>query len=207
MITLVDPNGTFFQNPALGSDQTISLLVLPTDPTQMQAQKVVLTGDVSPVKGYTGTLTLDLNNLQNGIQANWKFDSYRQWAYIPRDNHFYANSILGSQMSMATVKQGLINDKLNLARFDEVAYNNLWVSGVGTKLSQRGGPRSEEMSYYSRGASVALDAKPAQDLIIGAAFSKMIGRSKSLKQERNYTHKGSEYSYQASVYGGSLFTW
>lgn len=205
VITLVDPNGTFFQNPALGSNQTISLLVLPTDASKMQAQKVVLTGDVSPKKGYTGTLTLDLTNLQNGIQANWTFDSYRQWVYIPRDNHFYANSILGSQMSMATVKQGLINDKLNLARFDEVAYNNLWVSGVGTKLSLRGGPRSEEMSYYSRGASVALDAKPAQDLIIGAAFSKMIGRSKSLKQERNYTHKGSEYSYQASVYGGRPF--
>nr|WP_080123820.1 polymorphic outer membrane protein middle domain-containing protein [Chlamydia suis] len=205
VITLVDPNGTFFQNPALGSNQTISLLVLPTDPGKMQAQKVVLTGDVAPQKGYTGTLTLDLSNLQNGIQANWTFKSYRQWVYIPRDNHFYANSILGSQMSMATVKQGLINDKLNLARFDEVAYNNLWVSGVGTKLSQRGGPRSEEMTYYSRGASVALDAKPAQDLIIGAAFSKMIGRSKSLKQEHNYTHKGSEYSYQASVYGGRPF--
>ena len=205
VITLVDPNGTFFQNPALGSNQTISLLVLPKDPGKMQAQKVVLTGDVAPAKGYTGTLTLDLSNLQNGIQANWTFKSYRQWAYIPRDNHFYANSILGSQMSMATVKQGLINDKLNLARFDEVAYNNLWVSGVGTKLSQRGGPRSEEMTYYSRGASVALDAKPAQDLIIGAAFSKMIGRSKSLKQEHNYTHKGSEYSYQASVYGGRPF--
>lgn len=205
VITLVDPNGTFFQNPALGSDQTISLLVLPTDPGKMDAQKVVLTGAVAPAKGYTGTLTLDLNNVQQGIQAIWKFDSYRQWVYIPRDNHFYANSILGSQMSMATVKQGLINDKLNLARFDEVAYNNLWVSGVGTKLSQRGGPRSEEMTYYSRGASVALDAKPAQDLIIGAAFSKMIGRSKSLKQEHNYTHKGSEYSYQASVYGGRPF--
>lgn len=205
VITLVDPNGTFFQNPALGSDQTISLLVLPKDSNKMQAQKVVLSGDISPAKGYTGNLTLDLNNLQNGIQAIWTFKSYRQWVYIPRDNHFYANSILGSQMSMATVKQGLINDKLNLARFDEVAYNNLWVSGVGTKLSQRGGPRSEEMSYYSRGASVALDAKPAQDLIIGAAFSKMIGRSKSLKQERNYTHKGSEYSYQASVYGGRPF--
>nr|WP_080126656.1 polymorphic outer membrane protein middle domain-containing protein [Chlamydia suis] len=205
VITLVDPNGTFFQNPALGSNQTISLLVLPKDPGKMQAQKVVLTGDVSPQKGYTGNLTLDLSNLQNGIQAQWTFKSYRQWVYIPRDNHFYANSILGSQMSMATVKQGLINDKLNLARFDEVAYNNLWVSGVGTKLSQRGGPRSEEMTYYSRGASVALDAKPAQDLIIGAAFSKMIGRSKSLKQEHNYTHKGSEYSYQASVYGGRPF--
>ncbi|WP_087877862.1 polymorphic outer membrane protein middle domain-containing protein [Chlamydia suis] len=205
VITLVDPNGTFFQNPALGSSQTISLLVLPKDPNQMQAQKVVLTGDVSPQKGYTGTLTLDLSDLKKGIQANWTFKSYRQWVYIPRDNHFYANSILGSQMSMATVKQGLINDKLNLARFDEVAYNNLWVSGVGTKLSQRGGPRSEEMTYYSRGASVALDAKPAQDLIIGAAFSKMIGRSKSLKQEHNYTHKGSEYSYQASVYGGRPF--
>ena len=205
VITLVDPNGTFFQNPALGSNQTISLLVLPKDPNQMQAQKVVLTGDVSPQKGYTGTFTLDLSDLKKGIQAQWTFKSYRQWVYIPRDNHFYANSILGSQMSMATVKQGLINDKLNLARFDEVAYNNLWVSGVGTKLSQRGGPRSEEMSYYSRGASVALDAKPAQDLIIGAAFSKMIGRSKSLKQEHNYTHKGSEYSYQASVYGGRPF--
>lgn len=205
VITLVDPNGTFFQNPALGSDQTISLLVLPKDSNKMQAQKVVLSGDISPAKGYTGNLTLDLNNLQNGIQAIWTFKSYRQWVYIPRDNHFYANSILGSQMSMATVKQGLINDKLNLARFDEVAYNNLWVSGVGTKLSQRGGPRSEEMTYYSRGASVALDAKPAQDLIIGAAFSKMIGRSKSLKQEHNYTHKGSEYSYQASVYGGRPF--
>ncbi|WP_082192349.1 polymorphic outer membrane protein middle domain-containing protein [Chlamydia suis] len=205
VITLVDPNGTFFQNPALGSSQTISLLVLPKDPNQMQAQKVVLTGDVSPQKGYTGTLTLDLSDLKKGIQAQWTFKSYRQWVYIPRDNHFYANSILGSQMSMATVKQGLINDKLNLARFDEVAYNNLWVSGVGTKLSQRGGPRSEEMTYYSRGASVALDAKPAQDLIIGAAFSKMIGRSKSLKQEHNYTHKGSEYSYQASVYGGRPF--
>lgn len=205
VITLVDPNGTFFQNPALGSNQTISLLVLPTDASKMQAQKVVLTGDVSPQKGYTGNLTLDLSDLKKGIQAQWTFKSYRQWVYIPRDNHFYANSILGSQMSMATVKQGLINDKLNLARFDEVAYNNLWVSGVGTKLSQRGGPRSEEMTYYSRGASVALDAKPAQDLIIGAAFSKMIGRSKSLKQERNYTHKGSEYSYQASVYGGRPF--
>lgn len=205
VITLVDPNGTFFQNPALGSNQTISLLVLPKDPGKMQAQKVVLTGDVSPQKGYTGNLTLDLSDLKKGIQAQWTFKSYRQWVYIPRDNHFYANSILGSQMSMATVKQGLINDKLNLARFDEVAYNNLWVSGVGTKLSQRGGPRSEEMTYYSRGASVALDAKPAQDLIIGAAFSKMIGRSKSLKQEHNYTHKGSEYSYQASVYGGRPF--
>nr|WP_257615780.1 polymorphic outer membrane protein middle domain-containing protein [Chlamydia suis] len=205
VITLVDPNGTFFQNPALGSNQTISLLVLPTDASKMQAQKVVLTGDVSPQKGYTGNLTLDLSDLKKGIQAQWTFKSYRQWVYIPRDNHFYANSILGSQMSMATVKQGLINDKLNLARFDEVAYNNLWVSGVGTKLSQRGGPRSEEMTYYSRGASVALDAKPAQDLIIGAAFSKMIGRSKSLKQEHNYTHKGSEYSYQASVYGGRPF--
>ncbi|WP_080133083.1 polymorphic outer membrane protein middle domain-containing protein [Chlamydia suis] len=205
VITLVDPNGTFFQNPALGSDQTISLLVLPKDSNKMQAQKVVLSGDISPQKGYTGNLTLDLSNLQTGIQAIWTFKSYRQWVYIPRDNHFYANSILGSQMSMATVKQGLINDKLNLARFDEVAYNNLWVSGVGTKLSQRGGPRSEEMTYYSRGASVALDAKPAQDLIIGAAFSKMIGRSKSLKQEHNYTHKGSEYSYQASVYGGRPF--
>lgn len=76
----------------------------------MQAQKIVLTGDIAPQKGYTGTLTLDPDQLQNGtISALWKFDSYRQWAYVPRDNHFYANSILGSQMSMVTVKQGLLN--------------------------------------------------------------------------------------------------
>ena len=206
VIKLIDPNGTFFQNPALGSDQQISLLVLPKDQTKLQAQKVVLTGDVSPVKGYTGTLTLDPNNLKNGvISALWTFKSYRQWAYVPRDNHFYANSILGSQMSMATVKQGLMNDKLSLARFDEIAYNNLWISGLGTILSQKDTPYSEEFTYYSRGASVALDAKPAQDVIIGAAFSKMVGKTKSLKKEHNYTHKGSEYSYQASIYGGSPF--
>lgn len=149
----------------------------------MQAQKIVLTGDIAPQKGYTGTLTLDPDQLQNGtISALWKFDSYRQWAYVPRDNHFYANSILGSQMSMVTVKQGLLNDKMNLARFDEVSYNNLWISGLGTMLSQVGTPTSEEFTYYSRGASVALDAKPAHDVIVGAAFSKMIGKTKSLKE-------------------------
>lgn len=205
-IKLIDPNGTFFQNPALRSDQQISLLVLPTDSSKMQAQKIVLTGNIAPQKGYTGTLTLDPDQLQNGtISVLWKFDSYRQWAYVPRDNHFYANSILGSQMSMVTVKQGLLNDKMNLARFEEVSYNNLWISGLGTMLSQVGTPTSEEFTYYSRGASVALDAKPAHDVIVGAAFSKMIGKTKSLKRENNYTHKGSEYSYQASVYGGKPF--
>ena len=205
-LTLIDPNGNFYQNPALGTDLNdvplIKLTAANTD--DVVVSDLTLSGDLSPQKGYIGTWTLNPDSKTGKIVANWKFDMYRRWVYIPRDNHFYANSILGSQNSMVVVKQGLINNMLNNARFDDVASNNFWVSGVGTFLAQQGTPLSEEFSYYSRGTSVAIDAKPRQDFILGAAFSKMVGRTKAIKKVHNYFHKGSEYSYQASVYGGKF---
>ncbi|AHH23079.1 autotransporter domain-containing protein [Chlamydia trachomatis] len=204
-LTLIDPDGNFYQNPILGTDLTdVPLIKLPTTANQVDVSNLTLSGDLSPKKGYTGTWTLNPDPQTGKVVANWKFDMYRRWEYIPRDNHFYANSILGSQNSMIVVKQGLINNMLHNARFDDAAYNNFWVSGVGTFLSQQGTPLSEEFSYYSRGTSVAIDAKPRPDFILGAAFSKMVGRTKAIKKVHNYSHKGSEYSYQASVYGGKF---
>lgn len=203
-LTLIDPNGNFYQNPMLGSDLDVPLIKLPTNTSDVQVYDLTLSGDLFPQKGYMGTWTLDSNPQTGKLQARWTFDTYRRWVYIPRDNHFYANSILGSQNSMIVVKQGLINNMLNNARFDDIAYNNFWVSGVGTFLAQQGTPLSEEFSYYSRGTSVAIDAKPRQDFILGAAFSKIVGKTKAIKKMHNYFHKGSEYSYQASVYGGKF---
>ncbi len=204
-LTLIDPNGNFYQNPVLGTDlSNVPLIKLPSNAGEIDVSALTLSGDLAPKKGYIGTWTLNPDPQTGKIVANWKFDMYRRWVYIPRDNHFYANSILGSQNSMIVVKQGLINNMLNNARFDDVAYNNFWVSGVGTFLSQQGTPLSEEFSYYSRGTSVAIDAKPRPDFILGAAFSKMVGRTKAIKKIHNYFHKGSEYSYQASVYGGKF---
>lgn len=204
-LTLIDPNGNFYQNPVLGTDLSdVPLIKLPSNTSDIDVSALTLSGDLSPKKGYIGTWTLNPDPQTGKIVANWKFDMYRRWVYIPRDNHFYANSILGSQNSMIVVKQGLINNMLNNARFDDIAYNNFWVSGVGTFLSQQGTPLSEEFSYYSRGTSVAIDAKPRPDFILGAAFSKMVGRTKAIKKVHNYFHKGSEYSYQASVYGGKF---
>ncbi|WP_082196908.1 polymorphic outer membrane protein middle domain-containing protein [Chlamydia suis] len=204
-LTLIDPNGNFYQNPILGTDLSdVPLIKLPSNTSDIDVSDLTLSGDLSPKKGYIGTWTLKPDPQTGKVVANWKFDMYRRWVYIPRDNHFYANSILGSQNSMIVVKQGLINNMLNNARFDDIAYNNFWVSGVGTFLSQQGTPLSEEFSYYSRGTSVAIDAKPRPDFILGAAFSKMVGRTKAIKKIHNYFHKGSEYSYQASVYGGKF---
>ncbi|QYC73498.1 polymorphic outer membrane protein middle domain-containing protein [Chlamydia suis] len=204
-LTLIDPNGNFYQNPILGTDLSdVPLIKLPSNTSDIDVSDLTLSGDLSPKKGYIGTWTLNPDPQTGKVVANWKFDMYRRWVYIPRDNHFYANSILGSQNSMIVVKQGLINNMLNNARFDDIAYNNFWVSGVGTFLSQQGTPLSEEFSYYSRGTSVAIDAKPRPDFILGAAFSKMVGRTKAIKKIHNYFHKGSEYSYQASVYGGKF---
>ncbi|MDY4960977.1 MAG: polymorphic outer membrane protein middle domain-containing protein [Chlamydia suis] len=204
-LTLIDPNGNFYQNPLLGTDlSNVPLIKLPSNTNEIDVSALTLSGDLAPKKGYIGTWTLNPDPQTGKIVANWKFDMYRRWVYIPRDNHFYANSILGSQNSMIVVKQGLINNMLNNARFDDIAYNNFWVSGVGTFLSQQGTPLSEEFSYYSRGTSVAIDAKPRPDFILGAAFSKMVGRTKAIKKVHNYFHKGSEYSYQASVYGGKF---
>lgn len=204
-LTLIDPNGNFYQNPLLGTDlSNVPLIKLPSNTNDIDVSALTLSGDLAPKKGYIGTWTLNPDPQTGKVVANWKFDMYRRWVYIPRDNHFYANSILGSQNSMIVVKQGLINNMLNNARFDDIAYNNFWVSGVGTFLSQQGTPLSEEFSYYSRGTSVAIDAKPRPDFILGAAFSKMVGRTKAIKKVHNYFHKGSEYSYQASVYGGKF---
>lgn len=204
-LTLIDPNGNFYQNPLLGTDlSNVPLIKLPSNAGDIDVSALTLSGDLAPKKGYIGTWTLNPDPQTGKIVANWKFDMYRRWVYIPRDNHFYANSILGSQNSMIVVKQGLINNMLNNARFDDIAYNNFWVSGVGTFLAQQGTPLSEEFSYYSRGTSVAIDAKPRPDFILGAAFSKMVGRTKAIKKVHNYFHKGSEYSYQASVYGGKF---
>ncbi|WP_080140965.1 polymorphic outer membrane protein middle domain-containing protein [Chlamydia suis] len=204
-LTLIDPNGNFYQNPLLGTDLSdVPLIKLPSNTNEIDVSALTLSGDLAPKKGYIGTWTLNPDPQTGKIVANWKFDMYRRWVYIPRDNHFYANSILGSQNSMIVVKQGLINNMLNNARFDDIAYNNFWVSGVGTFLAQQGTPLSEEFSYYSRGTSVAIDAKPRPDFILGAAFSKMVGRTKAIKKVHNYFHKGSEYSYQASVYGGKF---
>ncbi|WP_080128607.1 polymorphic outer membrane protein middle domain-containing protein [Chlamydia suis] len=204
-LTLIDPNGNFYQNPLLGTDlSNVPLIKLPSNNGEIDVSALTLSGDLAPKKGYIGTWTLNPDPQTGKIVANWKFDMYRRWVYIPRDNHFYANSILGSQNSMIVVKQGLINNMLSNARFDDIAYNNFWVSGVGTFLAQQGTPLSEEFSYYSRGTSVAIDAKPRPDFILGAAFSKMVGRTKAIKKVHNYFHKGSEYSYQASVYGGKF---
>lgn len=204
-LTLIDPNGNFYQNPLLGTDlSNVPLIKLPSNTGEIDVSALTLSGDLAPKKGYIGTWTLNPDPQTGKIVANWKFDMYRRWVYIPRDNHFYANSILGSQNSMIVVKQGLINNMLSNARFDDIAYNNFWVSGVGTFLAQQGTPLSEEFSYYSRGTSVAIDAKPRPDFILGAAFSKMVGRTKAIKKVHNYFHKGSEYSYQASVYGGKF---
>ncbi|WP_080125538.1 polymorphic outer membrane protein middle domain-containing protein [Chlamydia suis] len=204
-LTLIDPNGNFYQNPLLGTDLSdVPLIKLPSNTSDIDVSALTLSGDLAPKKGYIGTWTLNPDPQTGKIVANWKFDMYRRWVYIPRDNHFYANSILGSQNSMIVVKQGLINNMLSNARFDDIAYNNFWVSGVGTFLAQQGTPLSEEFSYYSRGTSVAIDAKPRPDFILGAAFSKMVGRTKAIKKVHNYFHKGSEYSYQASVYGGKF---
>ena len=204
-LTLIDPNGNFYQNPLLGTDlSNVPLIKLPSNTNDIDVSALTLSGDLAPKKGYIGTWTLNPDPQTGKIVANWKFDMYRRWVYIPRDNHFYANSILGSQNSMIVVKQGLINNMLSNARFDDIAYNNFWVSGVGTFLAQQGTPLSEEFSYYSRGTSVAIDAKPRPDFILGAAFSKMVGRTKAIKKVHNYFHKGSEYSYQASVYGGKF---
>ena len=204
-LTLIDPNGNFYQNPLLGTDlSNVPLIKLPSNTSEIDVSALTLSGDLAPKKGYIGTWTLNPDPQTGKVVANWKFDMYRRWVYIPRDNHFYANSILGSQNSMIVVKQGLINNMLSNARFDDIAYNNFWVSGVGTFLAQQGTPLSEEFSYYSRGTSVAIDAKPRPDFILGAAFSKMVGRTKAIKKVHNYFHKGSEYSYQASVYGGKF---
>lgn len=203
-ITLIDPAGTFYQNPYLGEDRQIELLTLP-ESGKVEISDLTLEGDTKPLKGYIGSWTLGPGDQNGTLKANWKFEEYRRWIYIPRDNYFYVNSILGSQNSLIAVKQGIVNNMLNNARFDDAAYNNLWLCGIGSFLQKEQGEESRSFSYHSRGYSLAIDAKPRPEFILGASFSQVFGHSKSEKAVDNYKHKGSDHSFQGTLYAGKSF--
>ncbi|AAP04956.1 polymorphic outer membrane protein middle domain-containing protein [Chlamydia caviae] len=204
ILTLIDPSGVFYQNPDLGQDRQIELLKLP-DSSKVEISDLTLAGDTKPKKGYIGTWTLDTTNTNGKLQANWKFEEYRRWVYIPRDNYFYVNSILGSQNSLIAVKQGIVNNMLNNARFDDAAYNNLWLCGIGSFLQKDEGEEARSFSYHSRGYSLAIDAKPRPEFILGASFSQVFGHAKSEKTAGQYKHKGSDHSFQGTLYAGRSF--
>ncbi|BAE81574.1 polymorphic outer membrane protein B [Chlamydia felis Fe/C-56] len=204
-LTLIDPSGVFYQNPYLGQDREIELLALPQDSSKVDISDLTLAGDTKPLKGYIGTWELQSTDQNGKLQAKWKFEEYRRWIYIPRDNYFYVNSILGSQNSLIAVKQGVVNNMLNNARFDDAAYNNLWLSGIGSFLQKSQGEESREFTYHGRGYSLAIDAKPRPELILGAAFSQVFGHAKSEKTVDNYKHKGSDHSFQGTLYAGRAF--
>ncbi|AFS25072.1 polymorphic outer membrane protein middle domain-containing protein [Chlamydia psittaci] len=204
-LTLIDPSGTFYQNPYLGEDRQIELLKLPTESSKVVISELTLAGDTKPLKGYIGSWTLGSTDQGGTLQANWKFEEYRRWIYIPRDNYFYVNSILGSQNSLIAVKQGIVNNMLNNARFDDAAYNNLWLCGIGSFLQKEQGEESRSFSYHSRGYSLAIDAKPRPEFILGASFSQVFGHAKSEKAVDNYKHKGSDHSFQGTLYAGKAF--
>ncbi|SGA25892.1 polymorphic outer membrane protein [Chlamydia abortus] len=203
-ITLIDPAGTFYQNPYLGEDRQIELLKLP-ESGKVEISDLTLEGDTKPLKGYIGSWRLGPGDQNGTLKANWKFEEYRRWIYIPRDNYFYVNSILGSQNSLIAVKQGIVNNMLNNARFDDAAYNNLWLCGIGSFLQKEQGEESRSFSYHSRGYSLAIDAKPRPEFILGASFSQVFGHSKSEKAVDNYKHKGSDHSFQGTLYAGKSF--
>ncbi|WP_375793590.1 autotransporter domain-containing protein [Chlamydia sp. 12-01] len=204
-LTLIDPLGTFYQNPYLGEDRQIELLQLPTESNKVDISDLTLAGDTKPQKGYIGTWTLGTTDQNGKLQANWTFEEYRRWIYIPRDNYFYVNSILGSQNSLISVKQGIVNNMLNNARFDDAAYNNLWLCGIGSFLQKEQGEEARSFSYHSRGYSLAIDAKPRPEFILGASFSQVFGHAKSEKTVENYKHKGSDHSFQGTLYAGKAF--
>lgn len=135
----------------------------------------------------------------------WSAQQYRYWFYIPRDDHFYVNSILGSQNSLVAVKQNVINNMLSSARFDDVIFNNIWVVGLGSFLSNKCNENQSKFKYSARGYSLAVDAKPHPDFILGAAFSQVFGHAKSDRNVMNYKHNGSDHSFQATLYGGKSF--
>ncbi|MFJ1509146.1 polymorphic outer membrane protein middle domain-containing protein [Chlamydia crocodili] len=201
-LTLIDPSGAFYQNPYLGEDREIELLKLPTESSKVDISDLTLAGDTKPQKGYIGTWTLGTADQNGKLQASWKFEEYRRWVYIPRDNYFYVNSILGSQNSLIAVKQGIVNNMLNNARFDDAAYNNLWLCGIGSFLQKEQGEEARSFSYHSRGYSLAIDAKPRPEFILGASFSQVFGHAKSEKTIENYKHKGSDHSFQGTLYAG-----
>lgn len=204
-ISLLNPRGEFYQNPILGRDLDIPLVNLVGAEGATEITDLSLTGDIEPKKGYIGKWELQSTPVSGQLIAKWTFEEYRRWIYIPRDNYFYINSILGAQNSLISVKQGLVNNMLSNARFDDASYNNIWLVGIGSFIQHQGGNQSTKFSYHSRGFSLAVDAKPRSDFIMGAAFSQMFGKSNSVKTYDNYRHTGLEHSFQGSLYTGKSF--
>lgn len=50
-LTLIDPNGNFYQNPMLGSDLDVPLIKLPTNTSDVQVYDLTLSGDLFLRKG------------------------------------------------------------------------------------------------------------------------------------------------------------
>ncbi|WP_213358017.1 autotransporter domain-containing protein [Chlamydiifrater phoenicopteri] len=198
-ITIIDPNGDLYQNPALGKDLDLKLINLPEE--QDNISNIKLYGDITPLKGYMGTWKLETSE-NNSITAKWTFDRYQQWAYVPRESSYYLNSLVGARASLVAVKQGILNNCLSSARFDDPLYNVVWTSGVGTFLQIEEHAGAAALNYNSKGYIAALDSKPNPDLILGAAFSQMFGRTKTEKMHKDYDYYNSEHSYQTTFYAG-----
>ncbi|WP_348660487.1 polymorphic outer membrane protein middle domain-containing protein [Chlamydiifrater volucris] len=202
-VTIVDSDGTLYQNPALGQNKEITLISLPSsDKVEGKDQFLKkLYGDLTPIKGYMGTWKLKAGS-NNQITAEWTFDRYQQWAYVPRESSYYLNSLVGARASLVAVKQGILNNCLSSARFDDPLYNVVWTSGVGTFLQIEEHAGAAALNYSSKGYITALDSKPNPDLILGAAFSQMFGRTKTEKMHKDYDYYNSEHSYQTTFYAG-----
>ncbi|SPN73659.1 Polymorphic membrane protein F,chlamydial polymorphic outer membrane protein repeat,Autotransporter beta-domain [Chlamydia serpentis] len=205
-ITLSDPNGNLYQNSYLGENREVTLFNIDNKGGgAVTANNVTLQGDLGAKKGYLGTWNLDPTSSASKIILKWTFDKYLRWEYIPRDNHFYINSIWGAQNSLVTVKQGILGNMLNNARFEDTAFNNFWASAIGSFLRKKASQDSDPFTYHGRGYTAAIDAKPRQEFILGAAFSQVFGHSYSPYYLDNYKHKGSGHSTQASLYAGNIF--
>lgn len=205
-VTLLDPNGNLYQNSYLGEDRDITLFNIDNSASgAVTATNVTLQGNLGAKKGYLGTWNLDPNSSGSKIILKWTFDKYLRWPYIPRDNHFYINSIWGAQNSLVTVKQGILGNMLNNARFEDPAFNNFWASAIGSFLRKEVSRNSDSFTYHGRGYTAAVDAKPRQEFILGAAFSQVFGHAESEYHLDNYKHKGSGHSTQASLYAGNIF--
>lgn len=199
---LDDPHNNVYNNPYLGEDREITLFNVSGG--TINADDLQITGNLGAKKGYMGTWSSSPTSDASGIKLKWTFDKFLRWEYIPREHNFYINSIWGAQQSLVAVKQGLINNMLSNARFDDAAFNNLWISGIGTFLRKEQGD-SPSYTYHGRGLTVAIDAKPRPDFILGASFSKILGHSHSENNLNNYKHKSSDHSLQASLYTGQAF--
>ncbi|ETR80446.1 polymorphic membrane protein B Family, partial [Chlamydia pneumoniae B21] len=76
---------------------------------------------------------------------------------------------------------------------------------IGSFLRKEVSRNSDSFTYHGRGYTAAVDAKPRQEFILGAAFSQVFGHAESEYHLDNYKHKGSGHSTQASLYAGNIF--